>query len=183
MSCWNYRLVRHDLPNQDGNVYIHEVNYDEDRNPEGCTQVSESPCANLSEDWYTDLNLQGGLEKMNWELNRLKDDINRNPEILKYSQFVPKRITNIHSMTLDNALYYANVILLGIYRDKDKSDIIWFNITDMNDLALRFHDEIWSMMSTPRDELHPDIDFTLEDEADCPDVLRIKASFDYFKGE
>ena len=114
MSCWNYRLVKHDLPNQDGNVYIHEVNYDEDRNPEGCTQVSESPCANLSEDWYTDLNLQGGLEMMNWELDRLKDDINRNPEILNYSQFVPERITNIHSMTLDNALCYGRVIWLGI---------------------------------------------------------------------
>lgn len=187
MTTWNYRLVHHDLPNQDGEVYIHVTDYDDNQKVRGINVHPEVPRAVITDpDWYGDKQFDGGLDTMKWELDRLKEDIERNPEIIKYSDHVEKRITNPHEMTLDNALIYAREVWIGIYHDSDKEDVIWLNITDNQDLTLRFHNEIWSMSSTPRDELHPDIDFTLEDEGHhgaMKDVLRIKVAFSYLRGE
>jgi hypothetical protein len=187
---WNYRLVKHDLPNQDGNIYIHEVYYNErDGSVSGITQVPETMCANITDsDWYP-LGMQervvqkGGAAIMKWELKNYKEDIKRNPEIINYSDHVPKRITNPHMDTLDNALNYAREVLFGIYQHDNKEEVVWLNVTDIKDISWRFHEEIFSMSATPRDELHPDIDFELGTYEGRKGVLRIKAKFSYLLGE
>jgi hypothetical protein len=187
---WNHRLVKHDLPNQDGNIYIHEVYYEEDGETiKGITMIPERMCANVADpNWYPvgmhdRVVCKGGAAIMKWELNNFKEDIKRNPDIINFSDHVAPRITNPHEDTLDNALMYSREVLLGIYQDNDKDDIIWLMVTDIEDITFRFHEQIFSMSSTPRDELHPDIDFELGNYEGRKDVLRIKVAFSYLRGE